>query len=58
MFLEDIYKFPQRLWSNTDVTELSGSRNKSILVSDLNAKTLFPIVKFQPLRFEALVIIC
>jgi hypothetical protein len=33
-----VHKFPQRLWSYTDVTELLVFRNKSILVGDLNKK--------------------
>jgi hypothetical protein len=28
----------QRLWSDTDITELLGFRNKSMLAGDLNAK--------------------
>jgi hypothetical protein len=32
-----VYKFSQTLWSDTDITELLGFRNKSILADDLNA---------------------
>jgi hypothetical protein len=38
MFLSVVYKSPQGLWSGTDITELLGFRNKSILAGDLNAK--------------------
>jgi hypothetical protein len=38
MFLAAVYKSPQRLWCDKDITELLGFRNKSILVGDLNAK--------------------
>jgi hypothetical protein len=38
MLLAAVYKSPQRLWSDTDITELLGFRNKSILAGDLNAK--------------------
>jgi hypothetical protein len=38
MFLAAVYKYPQRLWRNTDITELLGFRYKSILACDLNAK--------------------
>jgi hypothetical protein len=40
IFLAAIYtrKSPQGLWSDTDITELLGFRNKSILAVDLNAK--------------------
>jgi hypothetical protein len=38
MFLAAVYKSPQRLWSDTDITELLGFRNKSILAGDLNTK--------------------
>jgi hypothetical protein len=33
-----VYKFPQRIWSDTDITELSDFRNKSICAGDLNTK--------------------
>jgi hypothetical protein len=36
MLLAAVYKSPQRLWTDTDITELLGFRNKSILVGDLN----------------------
>jgi hypothetical protein len=38
MFLAAVYKSPEILWSGTDITELLGFRNKSILAGDLNAK--------------------
>jgi hypothetical protein len=38
LFLAAVYKSPQRLWRNTNITEPSGFRNKSILAGDLNAK--------------------
>jgi hypothetical protein len=38
MLLAAVYKSPQRLWSDTAVTQLLGFRNKSILAGDLNAK--------------------
>jgi hypothetical protein len=41
MFLSFVYKSPQRLWSDTDITDLLGLRNKSILAGDLNAKYPF-----------------
>jgi hypothetical protein len=36
--LAAVYKPPQNVWSNTDITELLCFRNKSILEGDLNAK--------------------
>jgi hypothetical protein len=33
-----VFKFPQSLWSDTDITELLGFRNKSIFAGDLKAK--------------------
>jgi hypothetical protein len=41
MFLAAVYKSPQILWGDTDITELLGFKNKSILVGDLNAKHSF-----------------
>jgi hypothetical protein len=38
MLLAAVYKSPQRLWSDTDITELLGFRNKSMLAGDMNAK--------------------
>jgi hypothetical protein len=38
MLLAVVYKALQRLWSDTDITELLGFRSKSILGGDLNAK--------------------
>jgi hypothetical protein len=38
MFLAAVYISPQRLWSDTDTTELVVFRNNSILAGDLNAK--------------------
>jgi hypothetical protein len=38
MLLAAVYKSPQTLWSDTDITELLCFRNKSILTGDLNAK--------------------
>jgi hypothetical protein len=38
MFLSAFYKSTQRLWADTDITELLGFRRKSILAGDLNAK--------------------
>jgi hypothetical protein len=38
IFLVVVYKSPQRLWSDTDITELLGFRNKSILADELNAR--------------------
>jgi exonuclease III len=38
MLHASVYKSPQRLWGDTDNTELLGFRNKSILAGDLNAK--------------------
>jgi hypothetical protein len=38
MFLAAVYKSLQRLWSDTDITELLGFRNMSILADDLNAQ--------------------
>jgi hypothetical protein len=38
MFRAAVYKSPQRLCSDTDITELLGFRNKFILAGDLNAK--------------------
>jgi hypothetical protein len=38
MLLAAVYKSPQSLWSDTDITELLGFRNNSILLDDLNAK--------------------
>jgi hypothetical protein len=38
MFLATVYKSPQRLWSDTDITELLGFRSKYILAGDLHAK--------------------
>jgi hypothetical protein len=37
LFLTAVYKSPQRLWSASDISELLGFRNKSILAGDLNA---------------------
>jgi hypothetical protein len=36
MLLEAVYKSLQKLWTDTDITELLGFRKKSILVGDLN----------------------
>jgi hypothetical protein len=38
ILLAAVYKSLQRVWSDTDITELLGFRNKSILAGDLNAK--------------------
>jgi hypothetical protein len=38
MLLAGVYKSPQRLWNDTNITKLLGFRNKSILAGDLNAK--------------------
>jgi hypothetical protein len=38
MFLAAVHKSPQRLWSDTDITELLSFRNKTILAGDLNTK--------------------
>jgi hypothetical protein len=38
IFLAALCKSPQRLWSDTDITELLGFINKFILACDLNAK--------------------
>jgi hypothetical protein len=38
MLLAAVYKTPQRLWSDTDITQLLGFRNKSMLAGDLNPK--------------------
>jgi hypothetical protein len=38
MLLAAVYKSLQRLWTDTDITELLGFRNKSMLAGDLNAK--------------------
>jgi hypothetical protein len=38
IFLAAVYISPQRLWSDADVTELLGFRNKSNLAGDLNVK--------------------
>jgi hypothetical protein len=38
MFLAAVYKSPQRLCSDKDITELLDFRNKSILACDLNSK--------------------
>jgi hypothetical protein len=38
MLLAAVDKSPQRLWSDTDITELLCFRNKSILAGDLNTK--------------------
>jgi hypothetical protein len=38
MFLAAVYKSPQGLWSDIDITELLGFKNKSILAGDPNAK--------------------
>jgi hypothetical protein len=47
MYLSAAYKSPQRLWSHTGTTGLSGFRNKSVLACDLNADILFGIAKFE-----------
>jgi hypothetical protein len=38
MFRAAVYKYPFRMWSDTDITELLGFRKKSIQAGDLNAK--------------------
>jgi hypothetical protein len=38
MFLAAVDKSPKRLWSDTDITELLGFRNKSVLSGAMNAK--------------------
>jgi hypothetical protein len=38
LFLAAVYKCLQRPWSDTDITELLGFRNKYILAGDLNTK--------------------
>jgi hypothetical protein len=38
MLLAAVYKSPQMPWSDADITELLGFRNKAILPGDLNAK--------------------
>jgi hypothetical protein len=40
MFLAAVYRSPQNLWSDRDITMLLGFRNTSILACDLNAKHL------------------
>jgi hypothetical protein len=59
MFLSVVNKSPERLRSGTEITELLGFRNKSILAGDLNAKhPVWNSKCFKPLRLEALGIIC
>jgi hypothetical protein len=38
IYIATVYKSPQKLWIDTDIAELLGFRNKSILAGDLNAK--------------------
>jgi hypothetical protein len=38
ILLASVYKTPDRAWCDTDITELSSFRHKSILAGDLNAK--------------------
>jgi hypothetical protein len=38
MLLAAVLQFLQRVWSDTDITELLGFRNKTIPAGDLNAK--------------------
>jgi hypothetical protein len=38
MFPAAVFKTPERLCSDTDITQILGIRNKSILAGDLNAK--------------------
>jgi hypothetical protein len=47
MFVSVVYKSLQKLWCDTNITELLGFRNKSILAGDLNAKHPVWNIKFQ-----------
>jgi hypothetical protein len=54
-----VYKSLQRLWSDTDITELLGLRNKSILEGDLNkVHPVWNSKSFKPLTLEVLGIMC
>jgi hypothetical protein len=41
VLLVDVYKFPDRIWSDADIIELLSLRRKSILSCDMNAKHPF-----------------
>jgi hypothetical protein len=58
MLLPALYKSPQRIWSDTDITELFLFRNKTFLAIDLNAKHSDWNSRFNPLSVEVLRIIC
>jgi hypothetical protein len=56
LFLAAVYKSLQRLWSDKDITDLLGFRNKSTLAGDLNAKHPVWNSSLKSHRLEALVI--
>jgi hypothetical protein len=47
MFVSAVYKSPQKLWCDTNITELLGFRSRSILAVDLNAKQPVWNINFQ-----------
>jgi hypothetical protein len=54
-----VHKSPKRLWGDTDITKLLGSRNKFILAEDFDYKaTCLQYQSFKSLRLEGLGIIC
>jgi hypothetical protein len=57
MLLTALHKSPQRIWSDTDITELLLFRNKTILAIDLNAKHSDWNSSFKPFNVEYLRII-
>jgi hypothetical protein len=58
MFLAAVYKCQQRFRSDTDITELLGFGNKSVLAGDLNVEHPVLNTSIKSLVLEPLGIIC